>query len=84
LDAGAVKAIVACPFPAVAEREVGAPGATIGSVVIDPLAEDAEEVPALFVAVTVNVYAVPAVNPVTVIGDVVPVAVMEPGEDVTV
>lgn len=36
------------------------------------------------VALTVNVYAVPFVSPVTVIGEVDPVAVMLPGEDVTV
>jgi hypothetical protein len=36
------------------------------------------------VARTVNVYAVPLVKPVTVIGEVAPVAVMLPGEDVTV
>jgi hypothetical protein len=36
------------------------------------------------VAVTVNVYAVPLVRPVIVIGDALPLAVMLPGEDVTV
>ena len=35
-------------------------------------------------AVTVNVYVVPVVKPVTVIGELVPVAVMPPGDDVTV
>jgi hypothetical protein len=34
--------------------------------------------------VTVNVYAVPPVSPVTVSGDVAPVAVNDPGDDVTV
>jgi hypothetical protein len=36
------------------------------------------------VAVTVNVYAVPLVNPVTVTGEEDPVPVMFPGEEVTV
>jgi hypothetical protein len=48
------------------------------------LAEDAFDVPTAFVAVTVNVYDVPAVKPLTVIGDELPVAVTLPGLDVTV
>jgi hypothetical protein len=48
------------------------------------LAELAVDVPKAFVAVTVKVYAVPVVRPVTVIGELVPVAVMPPGDDVTV
>jgi hypothetical protein len=36
------------------------------------------------VAVTVNVYAVPLVRPVTVMGEAEPVAVMPPGLEVTV
>jgi hypothetical protein len=36
------------------------------------------------VAVTVNVYAVPLVNPETVIGELAPVPVAPPGEAVTV
>ena len=55
----------------VADTPVGADGI----VVIDVDAVEAEDVPPEFVAVTVNVYAVPAVNPLTVIGDVVPVPV---------
>jgi len=47
-------------------------------------AADAGLVPIAFVAVTVKVYAVPLVKPVTVIGLVVPVAVKLPGFDVTV
>jgi hypothetical protein len=42
------------------------------------------EVAAAFVAVTVNVYAVDAVKPETVIGDVPPDAVTPPGDAVTV
>ena len=40
--------------------------------------------PELLVAVAVKVYDVPFVRPVTVIGDELPVAVMLPGEEVTV
>ena len=48
--------------------------------------EEDEEVlvPALLVAVTVKVYAVPLVSPVTVIGDEEPDAVIPPGDDVAV
>jgi hypothetical protein len=52
--------------------------------VTEPLAEDAEDVPIAFVAVTVNVYAVPLLKPLTVIGDEAPVPVKPPGLDVTV
>jgi hypothetical protein len=41
-------------------------------------------VPTLLVAVTVNVYAVPLVRPVTVRGDDAPLAVNPPGLDVAV
>ena len=44
----------------------------------------ADEVPLAFVAVTVNVYAVPLLSPVTVIGDDAEVPVMELGDDVAV
>jgi hypothetical protein len=47
-------------------------------------AADAVDVPFAFVAVAVNVYAVPAVNPETVIGLEDPVPVAPPGEAVTV
>jgi hypothetical protein len=46
-------------------------------------AADAVDVPLTLVAVTVNVYAVPFVNPVTVIGED-PVPVSPPGDDVAV
>ena len=55
--------------------------AELGCVVI---ALEAAPVPTELVAVTVKVYAVPLVSPITVIGDDVPVAVMPPGEEVTV
>jgi hypothetical protein len=44
----------------------------------------AELVPILLVAVTVNVYAVPIVNPDTVIGEPDPVPIIPPGDDVAV
>jgi hypothetical protein len=47
-------------------------------------AVEATPVPAELVAVTVKVYAVPLVNPVTVIGEELPVPVIPPGLDVTV
>jgi hypothetical protein len=47
-------------------------------------AVDAVPVPALLVALTVNVYAVPLVSPVTVIGLDDPVPERPPGAEVTV
>ena len=47
-------------------------------------ADEAEPVPAALVAVTVNVYAVPLVRPVTVIGLVAEVPVAPPGFAVAV
>ena len=47
-------------------------------------AAEAGPVPAAFVAVTVKVYDVPAVRPVTVSGLAGPVAVNPPGLEVTV
>ena len=52
--------------------------------VTELLAELAKDVPFIFVAVTVNVYAVPSVRPVTVIGLDEPVAVILPGFEDTV
>ena len=48
------------------------------------LEELAADEPLAFVATTVNVYAVPFVNPVTTIGLEDPVAVTFPGDEVTV
>jgi hypothetical protein len=59
----------------------GATGAT-GVAELDALL--AGDVPLAFVALTVNVYAVPAVSPLTIIGELDPVPVMLPGDDVTV
>ncbi len=47
-------------------------------------ADEGAELPATLVATTVNVYAVPLVKPVTTRGELVPVEVKPPGEDVTV
>ena len=62
--AGAVQASVAPLSTGVLVSPVGALGRPI--TVTDELAVDAAPVPAALVAVTVNVYAVPAVRPVTV------------------
>jgi hypothetical protein len=61
---------------------VGAPGTPRGVTEFD--AVDEALVPALFVAVTVNVYAVPFVSPVIVIGDAPPVALNPPTLEITV
>ena len=79
---GGVKLTVASPLPATADTPVGAPGTVLGVTAVEAL--DAADVPAAFVAVTVNVYAVPFARPVTTIGLLAPVAVMPPGLDVTV
>jgi hypothetical protein len=63
---------VASPFPPVALTPVGAPGAVAGTTEL--LVPDGVLVPCAFVAVTVKVYVVPFVSPVTVIGDDPPVA----------
>jgi hypothetical protein len=47
-------------------------------------AAEAIELPTAFVATITKVYGVPFVNPVTLMGEVAPVAVMPPGLDVTV
>jgi hypothetical protein len=66
------------PPPAITKYSTDTNGVTL------LLAALAGPVPTLLVAVTVNVYAVPLVRPVTVIGDADPVAVTPPGLDVTV
>jgi hypothetical protein len=82
LFAGGVNVIVAEPFPDVALTDVGAFGTVEG--VTELLVTDAVLVPVAFVAVTVKVYAVPFVSPVTVIGEPVPDAVKLPMFEVTV
>ena len=63
---GAVQLTVADAFPAPAVTPVGVPGAVAGAGVTE--FEDAEEgpVPMALVAVTLNVYVVPFVSPLTV------------------
>jgi hypothetical protein len=53
LDAGAVKEMVACELPAVADAAVGAPGTVVGVTAVE--ADEAAPVPAALVAVTVKV-----------------------------
>jgi hypothetical protein len=62
--AGAIHETRAWVLPAMAVTAVGAPGTVLGVTVA--LAVDATEDPAALVAVTVNLYAVPLVRPVTV------------------
>ena len=82
---GAVKEIVAWPFPAVAATPVGAPGAVFpGTGVTGADAADGLLEPAAFLALTVKVYVTLFVRPGTVIVVPVPVAEMPSGEDVTV
>jgi hypothetical protein len=82
LLAGAMNETVACPLLAVAVTDVGAFGTVAG--VTELLVPDGVLVPIAFVAVTVNVYAVPFVSPVIVIGDDPPVAVKFPMLEETV
>ena len=85
-EAGAPKLTLAERLPvAIATTEVGAPGAP--TVVTEFEGLDAGEVPAELVALTVNVYAVPAVKPVIAIVPLVAceiVPVMPPGDEVAV
>ena len=74
--------MVACPLPATAVTPVGAFGVVAGVTAL--LVPEAVLVPIALVAVTVKVYVVPFVKPVTVIGDVPPVAVNPPIFEVTV
>jgi hypothetical protein len=74
LPLGGVKLTVALPLPPVTVTPVGVPGsAEVGATGKEGLEELLEPLP--FVAVTVNVYPVPLVRAVTVIGEEVPVAV---------
>ena len=75
LEAGGVKDIVACPLPGVAVPMVGAPGAPAGVTLTLP---DAAPVPTALVAFALQLYVVPLVSPVTVIGLAAPLAVNAP------
>lgn len=80
---GAVHETIDRPFALeVAATPAGAPGTVLGTT--DGDAPDATEVPATFVAVTANVYAMPLVSPVMtqVVAPEV-VHVFEPGAEVT-
>jgi hypothetical protein len=88
--AASARAIAAAAASAATQAALQAgSGAGVGAaggeeVVIDVDAVEATDVAAAFVAVTVNVYAVDAVNPETVIGDELPDTVIPPGDEVTV
>ena len=79
---GALNVIVASPLPRTALTLVGAPGTVAGVTLFE--ADEADPVPTAFVAVTVNVYAVPLVRPITVIGEAPPAPVNPPGLEVMV
>lgn len=82
-DAGALNVMLASLLvPAVAVPIVGAPGVVHVVTLLD--ADEADDVPIAFVAVTVNVYEVLLDKPLTDIGDEAPVPVMPPGLDVAV
>ena len=80
LLAGGVNGTEALELLGTAVPIVGAPGAPAGVTLFE--AAEAAPVPIAFIATTVNVYAVPLVRPVTVIGEPVLVAVSPPGEEV--
>jgi len=79
---GAEKLTVALLFPEVAVPMAGAPGTVAGVTLLE--AAEALPIPTLLVAVTVKVYDVPFVSPLTAMGLVAPVAVNPPGLDMTV
>jgi hypothetical protein len=85
-EAGAAKLTVTAPSPADTNTPVGAPGTDapppLGVTGLD--SADGGPVPAAFVAVTANVYAVPFDNPETTIGLAVPDPVAPPGDATTV
>ena len=72
----AVKVIVALPLPPTAATFIGALGTVAGVTAL--LVPEGVLVPAAFVAVTLNVYVVPLLKPVIVIGDDVLVALNPP------
>jgi hypothetical protein len=74
------------PTPAfpIGANELTSVGAIFGSGITELEAVEAVEVPIALVAVTVNVYEVPFVSPVTTIGLCDPDAVAPSGEAVTV
>jgi len=81
--AGAVHETTAEALPATADTPVGAPGSPATGVTADE-AVDGVLVPMALVAVTVNVYGVPLVRPLTVQGLDGPEQVRPPGDEVAV
>jgi hypothetical protein len=81
VEAGGVNATVACALPAIAVPIVGGPGTAPGVTLLE--GAEAGPIPMALAAATVNVYAVPLVSPLTMMGEAGAVAVMPPGEDVT-
>ena len=81
-EAGAVHETIASTSSGIADTSVGAPGGPMGITAL----EEAELRlgPTEFVAVTVNVYAVSWVRPITVTDVPVVVAVTPPGDEITV
>ena len=79
LLAGAVHVRDTCVSPAVPDTDVGAPGVVTGVTEFDVAVAP---VPAAFDALTLNVYAVPFTNPVTVVEAVVDVPSAKVAHDV--
>jgi hypothetical protein len=80
-----VKLTTALALPATADTDMGAVNTAAGAAGDKlPTVELAALEPTLLLAVTANEYAVPFVNPFTVIGEAAPVAVSPPGLAVTV
>lgn len=77
-----MKEIEAEPFPADADREVGASG-TVAGVAVAKTVEESES-PTEFVAITRKLYSVPFVRPNTVTGELELDPVAPPGEAITV
>ena len=82
LLAGALQLTLADAFPRVADTLVGGSGTVAGVTAAD--ADDSTLFPTVFVACTVNVYAVPFARPVTEHGLVEQEAVAPPGDAVAV
>src|SRR5260370_27728035 len=84
LEAGASQLNITWLFPGVTSRPAGAPGTVAGVTELD--GDEAGPVPTALVAVTVKVYLVPLVRPLTVALVAVPLAlaVIPPGDEVTV
>src|SRR5258708_31537679 len=82
LEAGASQLNITWLFPGVTSRPAGAPGTVAGVTELD--GDEAGPVPTALVAVTVKVYLVPLVRPLTVALVAVPLALagIPPGREV--